>query len=531
MSQRAYRKLLAASALVLAIGACTDLGVQPKSTVTTANIFTDPNSYQAFLAKLYTGLGMTGQSGPFGSKDINSISDEGFSGYLRMWWHLQEITTDEAVLAWGDAPIQSLNQQTWSPTNDFIAGMYARVYFQVGMANEFLRQTTPAKLSERGQNDATLAADVRMYRAEARFLRALAYYDGIDLYGNIPLVDENFAIGATPPAQATRAQIYTFIESELKAVRDSLPPSGPNSQYYGRATKAAADMLLAHLYLNAEVYTGTAHYDLARQYAESVIVHGGYSLAPRWQDNFLADNNTSPEMIFPIPSDGVHQKSYGNLTTIIHAEVGDNMNASAFGLNGGWYGLRTRPQWVQLYNGTDRPDTTSDVRAQDIFTSGHSFHIANLTSSGSGYAISKYRNVTKSGAAGSDPEFVDTDFPRYRLADAYLIYAEAVARGAGGSAGTAVGYVNALRLRAGASTISTAQLTPQFVLDERGRELYWEGYRRTDLIRFGQFTTSKVWEWKGGTQAGAVTDAHLNLFPLPAIQLSANPKLTQNPGY
>ena len=531
MSLSISRKLVAASTLVLALAGCTDLSTQPKSTITTANIFNDPNSYTAFLAKLYGSLSLTGQNSTFSLADIDRI-DEGSSGMFRLLWNLQELPTDEAAIAWNDGTILTLDTQTWTPNSEWVTSMFARLYFQIDLANEYLRQTTAAKISSRGQSgNATLMANLKQYRAEARFIRALSYYYAIDLYGDVPLVDENSPVGSTPPQQATRTQVYSFVEAELKAIRDSLPPSGPTPQYYGRATKAAADMLLAHLYLNAKVYTGTAQYDLARQYAESVIVKGGYSLAENWQDNFLADNHTSPEMIFPITADGQHQRSYSNLTTIMHAQVGPGMDAAAYGLNSGWWGLRTRAQFANMLESSP----SGDQRAAILVKDSHTLHVTALTDVSTGYGFGKYKNVTKSGQPGSDQLFVDTDFPLFRLADAYLIYAEAVVRGGGGSMGTAVNYINLLRRRAYGNTsgnISSGDLTVQFIIDERGRELSWEAWRRSDLIRFGQFTGgSYIWDFKGGTPGGAATDSHLDLYPIPATELQANPKLKQNPGY
>ena len=116
------------------------------------------------------------------------------------------------------------------------------------------------------------------------------------------------------------------------------------------------------------------------------------------------------------------------------------------------------------------------------------------------------------------------------------MYAEAVLRGgSGGDKTTAVGYINQLRERAYGNTngnITAADLTLNFILDERGRELYWEGHRRTDLIRFGQFTSATyLWPWKGGVETGTGVDAHYNLFPIPNTDRTANPNLGQNPGY
>ena len=171
-----------------------------------------------------------------------------------------------------------------------------------------------------------------------------------------------------------------------------------------------------------------------------------------------------------------------------------------------------------------------------FYTAGQSLTISDMFQFTNGYALTKWKNVTSASVAGSDPTFPDTDFPVFRLADAYLMYAEAVLRGGtGGDATTALGYINALRTRAygnATGNILAGALTLDFILDERSRELYGEASRRTDLIRFGKFSTSTyVWPWKGGIAAGASTDSHFNMFPIPSTDIGANPKLVQNPGY
>src|ERR1041385_1673266 len=251
------RKSIAAAVTLLLLGAagCTNLTVEPKSTVTEANIFTDVTSYRAFLAKIYAGLAVGGQQGGDGQTDIQGI-DGGFSQYIRLYWEHEELPTDEAIIAWGDIGLPEMNYGSWAVANSFVNAMYARIYFQIGMANEFLRQTTDAKLAERGQTSAEFKATIATYRAEARFLRALSYWHGLDLFGNIPLVTEADALGATPPKQAIRAYVYNFLVSELTDIQSQLP--APAASSYGRATGPAATMLLAKLYLNAEVYPGTA---------------------------------------------------------------------------------------------------------------------------------------------------------------------------------------------------------------------------------------------------------------------------------
>jgi hypothetical protein len=521
---------IAAALLCVAAVGCTDPTVAPKSNTTDANVFSDPASYQAFLARIYAGLAVSGQQGAAGNPDIQGI-DEGFSQYLRLYWEHQELPTDEAVIGWGDIGLPEMNLQTWSSTSTMVVAMYYRVFFQVTLANEFLRQTTAAKLDGRGNVSAPLRVQIQQYRAEARFLRALSYWHGIDLFGDIPLVTEADLVGSTPPKQSTRAAVYAYIVSELTAIKDSLPTPGAGN--YGRATAPAADMLLAELYLNAGVYTGTPAYDKALTAAQAVIA-GPYTLDPVYQHLFQADNNTSLEIIFAITQDGTHTQTWGGMTFLIHASCGGSMSAGAYGIDYCWGGVRLKPEAYNRFNTTaDHP--AGDTRNSFFYSTGQTVAVTTISDFTKGIAAPKFQNKTSGGAAGSNPTFVDADFPLFRLADAYLIYAEANVRGGGGSAAQALTYVNLLRQRAYGGTsgdITAPQLTLPFILDERGRELLWEGHRRTDLVRYGLFTGGTyLWAWKGGTQAGAATAAYLDLFPLPASELVTNPNLKQNPGY
>jgi hypothetical protein len=527
MTRHARRTLVVAAALLVGAAACTDITTNPVSTVTGTNIFNDPSSYRAFLAKIYGGLQVTGQqgpAGPAGSGDIEGI-DEGFSHYMRQYWQLEELPTDEAVIGWGDAGLPELNTQRWGPANQFLTAMYYRIYYQVSLANEFLRETTDAKLTSRNVSP-ELRATIQQYRAEARFLRALSYWHGIDLFGNIPLVDEDDPIGSTPPQQATRTELYDFVVADLVALRPDLPAAGAGQ--YGRADRGAVDMLLAKLYLNSAVYTGTARPTEARVAAEAVIGSGAYQLDDVYQEVFLADNHTSPEMIFAVPSDGTRTRTWGGMTFLVHATVGGNMNASAYGIDGGWWGIRARPELYNLF------DHANDGRADIFFTNGQSVALNSISNFNDGPGAPKFRNVTSGGVAGSNFTFPDTDFPMFRLADAYLMYAEAVLRNGGGTRAQALAYVNALRTRAygdASGNITDAQLTLDFILAERARELYLEGHRRTDLVRFDRFTDNGVWSWKGNVAAGQTTAPHLDLYPIPASELGANPNLDQNDGY
>ncbi|MCL7966192.1 MAG: RagB/SusD family nutrient uptake outer membrane protein [marine benthic group bacterium] len=520
------RNLMALCGAIAVLGgvAACDVTTEPKSTVTDANIFNDAQSYEALLAKLYAGLSVTGQQGPSGNSDFQRL-DEGFSHYGRQLWQLQELPTDEAVIAWNDAGLPELSTQGWASSNQFVQMMYSRIFYQVSLANEFLRESTPEKLTERGQE--SLIPEVQQFRAEARFLRALSYWHGIDLFGDIPLVDESFPLGSTPPEQSTRQEIYNFVVNELNEIRTDLPPSGAGE--YGRADQGAASMLLAKLYMNSGVYIGSDAYASALPEIENVIA--GYQLEPDFWTNFRADNGISREIVFAVPQDGDNTQTWGGTTFLVHAGVGGDMPASDWGIDGGWWGLRTTPEFVNLFPGGAE---TTDGRVE-FWTEGHSLEVNSITDFFSGYPVPKYTNLNSAGAQGSHPTFPDTDYPMFRLADAFLMYAEVVARGGGGSLPQAVGYVNALRERAyggPGQNIGPDDLTLDFILDERARELYWEGHRRTDLIRFGVFTGGeRLWSWKGNVQSGQSTPDHLDLYPIPASEILANPNLIQNPGY
>src|SRR6059036_2210700 len=514
---------VAAALLCVAGTGCTDPTVAPKSTVTSANIFNDPTSYRAFLAKIYGGLIVTGQRGPDGNPDISGI-DEGFGEYLRLYWYLQEMPTDEAVIGWNDPGLPDLNTGLWGADNSMVNAMYYRIFYQVMLVNEFLRQSTDAKLDSRGQNDPTLRTNVHFYRAEARFLRALSYWHGIDLFGNIPLVTEDDPLGATPPKQATRADIYAYAVSELNDIIGKLPPKGAST--YGRATPEAAHMLLAKLYLNAAVYTGTANYAGAATEAQAVI-SAGYSLPANFRSNCTADNNNSTELVFVAAQDGRNTQTWGGMTFLIHAGCGGSMSAANYGIDYCWGGYRMKQQIYRLF-------AAGDGRAAFFWTTGQTDSVSDRGDFTKGIAAPKFTNKTSGGANGAQQGMVDTDFPIFRLADAYLIYVEANIRGGGGSGATALGYLNALRERAyGNATADFATLPPvDTILAERGRELMFEAQRRTDLVRFGVFTGGTyLWAWKGGTAGGIALGAFRDLYPLPANELIANPNLRQNSGY
>jgi len=516
--------------LTLITSSCVkDLETEPldENVTTTNKVFKDALSFKEALAKIYGGYALTGQQGAAGDPDISGI-DEGFSNYLRQYWNCQELTTDEAIIAWNDATIKDFHWHTWTTSDVFITAMYYRIMYQITLANDFISHCDEYadKLSSNDKEE------LRHYKAEARFLRTLTYWHGLDLFGKMPFVTEKNKVGSFFPQQITSSELFKYIENELLEIEPDLIDARQNE--YARADKAAAWTLLAKLYLNAEIYLGkgNAKYDKVIEYTKKVI-DAGYTLEPKYTHLFCADNNKSKEIIFPITFDGTYTRTWGGMVYLIHAPVGGTMKPDSFGIGGGWAGIRTTKEFVAKF-----PDITGATDQRALFhTDGQTLEIEDVGNFNHGYAIKKYKNLTSDGkpAPHAHPDFVDTDFPMFRLADVYLMYAEANLRGGGGSKSDALNYINQLRQRAygnSSGNITDNQLTLDFIIDERARELYWEGHRRTDLIRFDLYTGDKyLWTWKGKVKEGTATDKHLNLFPIPASDLSANPNLKQNDNY
>jgi hypothetical protein len=511
------------------VQSCTKkLDLKPTNDTTSEIVYSTPAGYKQVLGKVYGSFALTGNQGPAGNGDVQGI-DEGFSDFYRLFWKAQELSTDEAVISWGDVGIQDFHNMNWTSNNSFLTGLYYRSLYQITLCNDFIRESSDAKLSARGISGAD-ADNIKQYAREARFLRAFQYWVLMDLYGNPPFVTEATVIGGAPPPRGTRNEIFNYVETELKAIEPNMP--APRSNEYGRADKGAVWALLARMYLNAQVYTSTARYTDAIVYSKKVI-DAGYTLVSNYTWLMRADNhlNTS-EFIFTINYDGLHTQGFGGTTFLSHACVGGSMPASSFGIAGGWSGTRATKNLPNLF-----PDVTgtADKRAQ-FYTSGQNLEIGNLTVFTDGLGVTKYRNTKRDGSNGQSQDFADIDMPLFRLAEMYFIYAEAVLRGGtGGDATTALGYINALRTRAYTNTsgnISSGQLTLDFILDERARELYWEGFRRTDLVRYNKFVESTyLWPWKGGVSSGTGVDAIRKIYPIPSRDINSNTNLIQNPGY
>ncbi|GLR15548.1 RagB/SusD family nutrient uptake outer membrane protein [Portibacter lacus] len=347
-----YIKILSCAFVILMSVSCfKDLNTVPldEDVVTAAVVFDDPNSYLQVLAKLYAGLAVSGQQGPAGQADIEGI-DEGFGQYLRGYWYHQELTTDEALIGWNDQTIGDYHDQDWTSADGFTFAHYSRIFYQIALANEYLRETTDEKLSSRGV-DAGLKADIQGFRAEARFLRALSYTHALDLFRNVPFVTEEDIVGSFFPDQIKGADLFAFIESELKDIETKIAPVRTNP--YGRADQGAVWMLMAKLYLNAEVYTGTGKYTECLEYCKKIL-NAGYELEPEYEYLFLADNHLSKGIIFPITYDGIHTRTWGGTTFIVSAGIGGSMNPEDSGVSGGWGGVRTTKEFVQKFPDADK---------------------------------------------------------------------------------------------------------------------------------------------------------------------------------
>jgi hypothetical protein len=529
MKRISYYFLSLVLSALLFVSCHKDLDKFPPNSFTAEDVYKSEAGYLSVLAKVYGSMSLTGNVGPAGAGDVAGI-DEGTSDFLRLFWKAQELSTDEAVVAWNDPGIQDFHNMNWSASNAMLKGLYYRCIYTITLCNEFIRESAADKVSSRGLSAS--ASKIAQMQAEAKFVRAFQYWVLLDLYGNPAFVTEADGIGAFRPNQITRANLFKYVEEQLLAVEAQLPAARTGE--YGRADKAAVWALLSRLYLNSEKVYGTgAKYNEAVTNAKKVI-DAGYSLLSDYRWLLLADNNVSnPEFIWTLNYDGIKTRNFGGTTFLVNASVGGDMDRNVSGL-GGWGGTRTTRNIPLLF-----PDFTGAIDKRSQFVQGtQNIEIANISEFKDGLAVVKYRNRTRAGALGSDPDrtFSDIDFPVFRLAEMYLTYAEGVLRG--GTTGTtaqALTYINLLRQRAYGNSngnIVQADLTLNFLRDERARELYWEAFRRTDLIRFDSFVEATyLWPFKGGVSNGTGVAAFRELYPIPDSELASNPNIKQNNGY
>ena len=544
MKRFIYSMAIAASALTMT-SCLGDLDTLPLNSTdkTASESYSTKEGLEQGLAYIYGSYSLVSQNDP-GSSDI-SVSDAGQSELVRQYVVLNEMSAEAFKCTWGDSYISETQYGSWtSASNSATVAVYSRGMVTVTRVNEYLSQTKDSNID-----------GVKQMRAEARFLRAYAYWMLMDLYGNPPFATEE-NIGGDFPTQIGRTELFNWIEGELKDImsgEEQLPEKGT----YPRVGKGAAQALLARMYLNAEVYTGKARWQEAKDAAAAVINSGSYKLCPVYEQLFLQDNtenaNANGEMIFAVTYDSDKTQSWGGTTHLVSGAL-DDANSSAIAAYMGypagsmisrerWNGYHVPNEYVEYFelkgvewngSGIGYDMAASDKRA--FFSNVGCTKDFAIDDVKTGWRCWKWSSRKSDGSLTSSEDFSKfsaADFPMIRLGEMYLIYAEAQARLSGGQTNdaTALGYVNALRQRAGVSEQSYVDL--EFLLKERARELMWEGHRRVDLIRYGYFTSAQFpWPYKGGVPNGKVSlPSYRTIYPLLQSDVTANPNLVQNPGY
>lgn len=533
-----FSAVAAAAMLTACVGDLNTIPLNPTDVTSETAYGADEEGYVQGLTKIYFQLVSNN------TQDLQ-VADGGASEFIRAFWSTQEVTADAAKCAWGDAWVNDLNKNTWKGDvlNDAVYAVYVRTLQGVTYVNEYLRQTSDDNLSLRGCSDA-VKAKVQEYRAEARFLRAFFYWAALDTFGQVPFATEDspFGGGYNPP-QTSRTEVFNYVVGELEALAadgSAMPAAQSN---YPRADKGSCLGLLARMYLNAEVYTGTAMWAEAKAVCEKIFSLG-YKLAPTHAELFRGDNGENPdakgEFLFAAAYDAEHTQSYGGTTYLTLSTLsGDDGAVNITGINGGWAGNRVPYEYVakwftdvkgQNYETGDYQYV--DKRAGYFYIKGRSESMQDqLNTFLNGWSCIKFNNVPHDvdavdyAATAATKNFSDIDWPLIRLGEINLIYAEACMH-AGGDASA---QVKALTDRAGVSAPS--KIDEEWLLAERSRELMWEAHRRTDLIRFGKWISGYNWTYKGGNFGGQDLPAHFNIFPVPSTELSTNPDLEQNPNY
>lgn len=524
------------------IGDLDTLPLNPSDSTSETVYGADESGYIAGLTKLYFN---------FVSNETTDlqVSDAGASELVRAFWTVQEVTSDACKCAWeNDAWVRAMNTNTWSDAdNDATYAVYVRTLQGIAYTNEYLRQTASDRLSDRGVSS-ELAAKIQGFRAEARFLRAYFYWMALDVFGNVPFTTENSPFGGgVNPKQASRKDVFDYCISELTALAADDSPMPAARSNYPRADKGAVLGLLARMYLNAEVYTGTPMWQEAKDACEDIFTMG-YSLCPEYADLFRGDNGENPEalneVLFGISYDAEQTQSYGSTSYLTLAAIAATDVSSTQminGVNNGWGGIRVPYEYVEKYFNVRNADYSAgtydvnDKRGRMFYIKGRSESMDGaLYVFLNGWSCLKFNNIPHNMdqdsylATAASKAYSDIDFPMIRLGEIYLIYAEACMNL--GQANTALPKVQDLAARAGVT--APTSITQEWLIEERARELMWEGHRRTDLIRYGKFTSSSfLWTYKGGSFSGQGFDDHMKIFAIPASELASNPELHQNPGY
>ncbi len=501
------KALLLAGMLLVVNNSCTDLDEELYSTVTFDNFFKSDEEFISALGAAYSSL-------------------IGLMGSHNATWSIQEVSSDELMIPqrggdWFDGgQWLRMFRHEYLPSEESFNNSWGQLFGGVAACNRLIEQFSAI------QSDRAKA-----FVSELRCVRALFYYLLLDLFGNVPIVT-SFSAAEANPTTKTRPEVYAFVEKELN---ESIPllTADVTGATYARMTKWAANALLAKLYINAQRYTGTVQWDKAIAASDAIINSGKYSLEENYFTNFKTDNANSKETIFAIPYDKVFAGGFNLPQMTLHYESQKSFNLT----DQPWNGYCSLQEFYESFE-------ASDVRRRNLlagpqfnaagkqledggaeandpdgkglnFTPAINEHFPNCLRQ-AGARVGKFEY-----ASGATPN-LSNDFPIFRLADIMLVKAEALWRKNAGDA-TALAIVNQIRARGNASTLTA--LNADVLLAERGREMFAEGWRRQDLIRFEKYATArrfKPFDAKGGC---------LELFPIPAPQLAANKSLKQNPCY
>lgn len=534
-----YKKIFVVAGAAL-LFSCTKLDQKVFSVVPNQNFWSTPDQIAAGIAPAYASL--------------TAIPDGNYHD-------LAEIPGDDMIVPARAADWLAagqwieLWQHKWTATTAQVQDTWTELYAGIGRINFILSVVN---------NLNPAPANLANINAELKSLRALYYYWAMDLYGNVPLVT-SFETNASTLTNSTRKQVYDFVEKELT---DNLPflSTDVSLATYGRATKYMAFCTLAKLYLNSVTYTGTARWADAARVCDSIITGGKYNLQTNYFDNFSIKNESSVENIFVVPFDSKYIGGNNWQMETLHYQ-----NDGNFGVPGGaWNGYCTNAEFYSLFDttslytvkGQNTYRTYNDMRAGQFLIGQQYRELATYPPninvlSGSTNANLKIKDLKSNLDLAFYPNFTDISNPNdpfrlaglrsvkyfpeagvqtsqsndmviYRLADVYLMRAEAAVR-AGTATARELGYVNTIRRRAYSGDVShdwtMADMTLTNIYNERGRELAWENFRRQDAIRFGTFARART------PKKDADADDHWQIFPIPQNQHIANPNLKQNPGY
>jgi hypothetical protein len=503
MKNRKFHFLMPLLLISLILGSCTNLDENPFGAVTPENFYQTEDELTAAVVPVYANL----------------IYTYGWGDYM----FLQEVSSDEIFIPqrggdWGDGGVwRDLQEHKWTPTLGFVNGGWVGAYTGIARANSTLEN-----LEQSPQRDSEL---VRTFKAEVRFLRAFYYWWLVDLYGGVPIVTAATIDPDNPPRPNTRQEVFDFI---VKEITEALPNLQASGVAYGRATKGAANALLATVYLNAEVYTGTPKWNECVQACDAVINSGLYDLLPNYFDVFKLSNEGpgNRENIWVIghkPQDGV---GFFRFMATLHYNQLPQNPWNGFSVLADFYNkfdtadVRFRqmlvgPQFVLAGSGAGQP--AFDRQGNRLVFTPNSPIIG--ATEGNGVRILKWQ-VDPNQSGGN----AGNDFAIFRYSHILLTKAEALLMM--GDRQGSLSLVNQVRARSFEpdKPLALADLTRDKILDERGFELLWENFRRQDQIRTGHWL--EAWTLKPASDG-----AHRRLYPIPQIQLDANPNLVQNPGY